>query len=235
MQHDRMHLTPRLRTIMEQVPHGAKLADIGTDHAFIPTALLRQGKIQSAIASDIKSGPLESAARTAQQFGVSDCLTLRLGAGMQTIYPAEADTIVIAGMGGETIAQIIHDSPWALDGNHLLLLQPMTAQPQLRQYLYAHGGQILKETLCMERQRMYTILTVRGGGVKIQKLLSDCCISDALLSDPLAPQYVLKLLQHHQKIYASLESAVHQKPAELILYRETIQVLRTALKKIMKG
>ena len=160
---NRMHLTPRLRTIMAQVPFGARLADIGTDHALIPAALLRRGRIQTAIASDIRQGPLDSAARTARQFGLDGQISLRLGAGMCTIQPQEADTLVIAGMGGETIAQILEDDPWALDGEHLLLLQPMTAQPFLRQYLAAHGGIIEKESLCREGKRMYTVLTVRGG------------------------------------------------------------------------
>ena len=150
MQENRMHLTPRLRTIMQQVPEGARLADIGTDHALIPTALLRRGVIQSAIASDLREGPLDSAARTAKQFEVEHKLSLRLGGGLQTVKPDEADTIVIAGMGGETIAQILADDAWALDGAHLLLLQAMTAQPYLRQYLAAHGGVIQKELLCRE-------------------------------------------------------------------------------------
>ena len=81
MQENRMHLTPRLRTIMQQVPEGARLADIGTDHALIPTALLRRGVIQSAIASDLREGPLDSAARTAKQFEVEHKLSLRLGGG----------------------------------------------------------------------------------------------------------------------------------------------------------
>ena len=83
MQENRMHLTPRLRTIMQQVPEGARLADIGTDHALIPTALLRRGVIQSAIASDLREGPLDSAARTAKQFEVEHKLSLRLGGGLQ--------------------------------------------------------------------------------------------------------------------------------------------------------
>lgn len=93
MQENRMHLTPRLRTIMQQVPEGARLADIGTDHALIPTALLRRGVIQSAIASDLREGPLDSAARTAKQFEVEHKLSLRLGGGLQTVKPDEADTI----------------------------------------------------------------------------------------------------------------------------------------------
>lgn len=229
-----MHLTPRLRTIMAQIPAGARLADIGTDHALIPAALLRRGIIQTAIASDIRQGPLDSAARTAQQFGLDGQISLRLGAGMCTIRPDEADTIVIAGMGGETIAQILEDDRWALDGAYLLLLQPMTAQPFLRQYLAAHGGTIEKESLCREGKRMYTVLTVRGGGRIQEKSLSECCISEALLQDPMALQYITRLLEREQKITVSLESAVHQKPEELALHRENVQVLQAARNRLGK-
>lgn len=229
MQENRMHLTPRLRTIMQQVPEGARLADIGTDHALIPTALLRRGVIQSAIASDLREGPLDSAARTAKQFEVEHKLSLRLGGGLQTVKPDEADTIVIAGMGGETIAQILADDAWALDGAHLLLLQAMTAQPYLRQYLAAHGGVIQKESLCREGQRIYTVMTVVGGGKREQKKLSACCISDALLRDPMAEEYIQKLLHREQKIVHSLETAKHQKPEELHMHREMIAVLSQAL------
>lgn len=229
MQENRMHLTPRLRTIMQQVPEGARLADIGTDHALIPTALLRRGVIQSAIASDLREGPLDSAARTAKQFEVEHKLSLRLGGGLQTVKPDEADTIVIAGMGGETIAQILADDAWALDGAHLLLLQAMTAQPYLRQYLAAHGGVIQKESLCREGQRIYTVMTVVGGGKREQKKLSACCISDALLRDPMAEEYIHKLLHREQKIVHSLETAKHQKPEELHMHREMIAVLSQAL------
>ena len=234
MQDNRMHLTPRLRTIMEQVPQGARLADVGTDHALIPAALLRRKRIASAIASDIRTGPLESAARTAEQFGFESEISLRLGAGLCTVKPEEADTIVIAGMGGETIAQILEDDPWALDGDHLLLLQAMTAQAQLRQYLAAHGGIIQKETLCREGKRMYTVMTVRGGGDYAEKSLSDCCISDALLCDPLAADYLARLLSREQKICASLEAAQHQKPDELALHRGNVRVLSDALNQLEK-
>lgn len=234
MQENRMHLTPRLRTIMQQVPEGAKLADIGTDHALIPTALLRRGVIQHAIASDLREGPLDSAARTAKQFRVEDRLSLRLGGGMQTIQPEEADTIVIAGMGGETIAQILTDDPWALDGKHLLLLQAMTAQPYLRQYLAAHGGIIQKESLCREGQRIYTVMTVVGGGQSEQKSLAACCISDALLKEDMAEDYMQKLLHREQNIVYSLETAKHQKPEELQMHREMTAVLSRALQSLGK-
>lgn len=230
-----MHLTARLRTIMEQVPQGAHLADIGTDHALIPAALLRRGKISSAIASDIRSGPLESAARTAKQFDLTDKISLRLGAGLEKVSPEEADTIIIAGMGGETIVQILTDDAWGLAGDHLLLLQPMTAKAELRQFLAAHGAVIEKEVLCEEGQRMYTVICARGGGNAVHKSLSSCCISDAMCSDPLAAKYIHKLLTREQKICLALEHAKQQKPEELQLHRENVQVLERALMQIEKS
>ena len=234
MRDNRMHLTPRLRAIMEQVPQGARLADIGTDHALIPAALLRRQRIESAIASDIRRGPLESAARTVRQFGLEDRLSLRLGAGLSTVRPEEADTIVIAGMGGETIAQILEDAPWALAGAHLLLLHAMTAQAERREYLAAHGGVILAETLCREGARLYTVMTVRGGGRTEQKELAACCLSDALLRDPLAEQYLRRNLSREQSICAALRAAQHQKPDELALHCGNVQVLSRALEELEK-
>ncbi|MGN1015203.1 MAG: tRNA (adenine(22)-N(1))-methyltransferase [Butyricicoccus sp.] len=232
---NRMHLTPRLRTILELVPEGACLADIGTDHALIPVALLRRGRIARAIASDIGKGPLDSAARTARQFGVSDAVSLRLGAGLQTVKPEEADTIVIAGMGGETIIGILRDDPWALDGEHLLLLQAMTGQVELRQYLYAQGGVIEREVVCREGRRMYSVMAVRGGAQPKERPLAECCVSEALCRDKLAADYVMQKLAREEKICAALESAQKQKPEELALHRGYAQTLRAALEQMTEG
>ena len=232
---NRMHLTPRLRAILELVPDGARLADIGTDHALIPVALLRRGTITGAIASDIGEGPLESAARTARQFGVSGAVSLRLGAGLRTVQPQEADTIVIAGMGGETIIGILREDPWALDGIHLLLLQAMTGQAELRQYLYAQGGAIEQEVICREGRRMYSVMAVRGGGERKDRPLAECCVSEALCRDKLAADYLGQKLTREQTICAALESAQKQKPEELALHRGYARTLRAALERIAEG
>lgn len=228
----RMHLTPRLRTIMEMVPQGVRLADIGTDHALLPVALLRREKIASAIASDIGQGPLESARRTARQFGYEDHVSLRLGPGLTTVQPKEADTIVIAGMGGETIIGILQHDPWVLDGEHLLLLQAMTGQAELRQYLAAQGGMIAQETICREGRRYYTILAVRGGGQLVEQSLAESVISKPLCDDPLAEEYLTVRLRKEREICAALESANKPRPEELKRCRGTIGVLEQALQRI---
>lgn len=230
---ERMHLTPRLRAIMDMVPQGARLADIGTDHALIPAALLRRNRISRAIASDLRRGPLESAERTLRQFGLYDeRVSLRLGAGLQTVKPDEADVIVIAGMGGETICEILEADSWAMDGSCLLLMQAMTGRAELRQYLSANGVMIEQERVCREGKRYYTVIAARGGAEKRELPLSECCVSSALLTDELAEEYISTRLAHERKIISALTSASKQKPEELELHRGFERSYLAALEQI---
>ena len=119
-----MILTPRLACMAALVPQNARLADIGTDHGKLPISLLLDGHIASAIGSDIRSGPLAHAERNAKEHNVS--LSLRLAPGLEGVRAEECDTVTIAGMGGQTIAEILTAAPWTAQGDHLLLLQPMT-------------------------------------------------------------------------------------------------------------
>lgn len=157
-----MELTPRLETIARQVPQGAILADVGTDHALLPVWLLLEGRISRAIASDLREGPLSRAKETVEQHGVADRVSLRLCDGLSGIQAGEADVVAIAGMGGETIAAILEQAPWTKE-HTLLLLQPMTSFQDLRKWLFDHGYTVEQESICQEGSRMYTILTVRGG------------------------------------------------------------------------
>lgn len=94
---------------------GGRLADIGTDHGYLPVWLLQEGRIPSAIASDVGAEPLEHARRTAEEYETQG-LDFRLCDGLSGIEPEETDTVVIAGMGGETIRDILRAAPWAADG-----------------------------------------------------------------------------------------------------------------------
>lgn len=156
-----MELTPRLRAIADQVPKGAKLADVGTDHGYLPVWLILNGVIDRAVAADLRQGPLERARQTAARYGVEGKLSFRLCDGLAGVAPEEADVAVIAGMGGDTIAAILAAAPWTREKT--LLLQPMTAQPELRGWLCAHGYAIQRERAAREGQRMYCIITATGG------------------------------------------------------------------------
>lgn len=155
-----LRLQPRLQCIADRVPRGARLADVGTDHGYLPVYLLQRRRISGAIASDINAAPLEHARRTAEEYGVT--LDLRLCAGLDAIAPGEADTVVIAGMGGETIISILQNAAWDWRGV-TLLLQPMTKAELLRRWLPEHGLRIAAERLVRDKGVIYAVMTVEAG------------------------------------------------------------------------
>ena len=159
-----MELTPRLRTLADLVPQDARLADVGTDHAYLPVWLLLQGRISRAIAADLREGPLNRARETARQYQVEDKVSFRLCDGLSLVDREEVDVISIAGMGGETIAAILQAAPWARE--KLLLLQPMTSFPDLRLWLQQHAYAIQKERIVREGERLYTVWAVTAGAME---------------------------------------------------------------------
>lgn len=156
-----LQLQPRLRLLADMVPQGARLADIGTDHGYLPVWLMQQGRITSAIAADIGPEPLAHARRTAEEYGTA--LDLRLCDGLRGIAAHEADTVVIAGMGGETIIQILTDSPWPRDSGCTLLLQPQTKVELLRRWLSENGYACRDERLVWDKGKLYVVLQMAAG------------------------------------------------------------------------
>ena len=156
-------LQPRLRCIAETVPDGARLVDVGTDHGYLPVWLLREGRIPCAIASDINRGPLEHARRTAEAYGVAARMDFRLCAGLDGVAPDEADAVVIAGMGAETIVSILSAAPWLRESGAMLLLQPMTKAEVLRRWLTENGFRIASERLVEDKGTIYAVLRAEAG------------------------------------------------------------------------
>ena len=200
---ENIELTPRLKLLADRVPQDSKFADIGTDHGHLPLYLLREQRIGQAIATDIRSGPLEHARANATFHGYTDQIRFVLAGGLEGVRPEDCDTIAIAGMGGETISEILQAAPWTRDGEHLLLLQPMTSVYELRQWLWANKYQIVEEAVCAEGKRHYVVLSVRGAsiGSAVRKPLSECCFSDALLQAEGAVVYLQHLLLREQRAY----------------------------------
>ncbi len=156
-----LDLSPRLAALADQVPQGALLADVGTDHAYLPTWLLKTGKIQRAVASDINQGPLDRGKETARIYGVEDQISFQRCDGLAGLRAGEVDTVVIAGMGGDLIARILDQAPWTR--SVCLLLQPMSSQEDLRRWLIKNDYWIQKEILVREEEKFYNILIVTGG------------------------------------------------------------------------
>lgn len=158
-----MKLSNRLRAIADWVPEGARFADIGTDHGYLPVWLLKNRIVPFAIAADLRESPLNTAIQTAKRYGVEDKVSFRLCDGLVGINPDEVDTVSIAGMGGETIAGILSAALWTRDKNIQLLLQPQSAFYDLRSFLYENGFRVIREKIIREGNRLYTVLEVRAG------------------------------------------------------------------------
>jgi len=161
---DAIQLSPRLAKIKELVPKNCCTADIGTDHAYIPISLVKEGIAECAIASDIKKGPLLRAKANIQRCGLSDKIEMRLGAGLSTLKQNEAEVIIIAGMGGILISEILEKSKDVAKGAKLLILQPMTAVLELREYLVENGYFVESEYLEAEEEKIYNIIAAKPNG-----------------------------------------------------------------------
>ncbi len=151
----------RLLCVASMVRKGALLADIGTDHAYLPTYLMKQDAISLAIAADIGEGPAASARRTVQEAGFADVIDVRVCDGLSAIAPDEVSDIVIAGMGGETIIHILEEAPWVKSTIYRLILQPMTKTVELREWLFRNGFVIDEERVVVDGGHIYNVLSVR--------------------------------------------------------------------------
>lgn len=149
-------LGERLSLCASMVRLGAALADIGTDHAYLPVWLAKQGLISKAIAADVRVGPLRRAMANIRRYQVEDTVSARLSDGLDAIFPWEADDIVVAGMGGETMIEILSGAPWLKEADKRLILQPMTSAESLRVYLAEQGFSVLREQAVQEDGRVYS-------------------------------------------------------------------------------
>lgn len=228
---ENLNLTPRLQAIADRVPQGARLADVGTDHGHLPLWLLRENRLACAVASDIRPGPLAHAQENARLHGLADRVRFVLAPGLDGIAADDCDTVSIAGMGGETMIEILSAAPWTGDGSHRLLLQPMTMLPQLRQWLWAQGYRIMEETVCTEGRRRYLVWTVYGGGKPQQKPFSACVLSDALLRAPGAADYLAYLLHKETRALYGMQQG--RGTTELLeTQRAVVSQIQTALEEL---
>lgn len=196
-----LELTPRLRLLADWVPPGARIADVGTDHAYLPVWLRLHGRVAFAIACDLREGPLARARETGRIWG-AEGVDYRLGNGLAVVSPEEADTVVIAGMGGENIASILARAPWTADGAHTLLLQPQTRAEALRAFLAENGYAIRREALVEDRGTLYPVLEAGGGEMALT--LGQLHGGAALLHDPLADRYIIQKIIRLQTAAAGI-------------------------------
>ena len=154
-------LDKRLSAVAALVRRGSAVADIGTDHAYLPVYLVQSGAVSRAVAADLREGPLAAARAHIAAAGLSDVIDARLGDGLLPLAPGEVDDIVIAGMGGDTVAAILSACGWIKDARYRLILQPMTHPERTRAWLLQNGFVISDETPVWEGRRFYHIMAAQ--------------------------------------------------------------------------
>lgn len=160
-----MQISERLKTVASFVTEGMRVADIGTDHAYVPIYLIKSGKIPFALAMDIGEGPLQRARDHILEQGLEKQIETRLSDGCSAFRKGEAESVVIAGLGGELMIQILKEGREVLSEVSEFILSPHSEIHKVRRFLMAQGFSILKETMLYEEGIYYTVIrAVYGTG-----------------------------------------------------------------------
>jgi len=234
MNYELIKLTPRLHAIAELIPRGKSIADIGTDHAYIPAYLALSGISAKIIAADILPGPLKSAEATVAKYNRGNAVSVRQSDGLQAFSAGEVDVFIIAGMGGVLISEILAKSPKAAKRAELLILQPMTAQDKLRKFLYDSGYKITAETLAKEGSKIYNILCCVAGEetacpaeyFHIGARLIERRPPDGL-RPPLFEEYIAKLTAKFERKLKGLQSGKTARDGEIAEAARVLEILRS--------
>ena len=156
-------LSQRLQAIADLVPTGAKVADIGTDHGFLPCYLVQSGKAELVIACDVNAQPLALAQKNITDYNVGDKVSTRLGNGLAVLKPGEVDTVTIAGMGGALMIDILDASPMVVDRLKRIVLQPNVGAEAVRIWAEKNRWQIVAEDLIRENDIFSVIIVLEQG------------------------------------------------------------------------
>ncbi|OZI11375.1 tRNA (adenine(22)-N(1))-methyltransferase TrmK [Bacillaceae bacterium SAS-127] len=156
-------LSKRLTTVANQIPNQSTLADIGSDHAYLPCYAVKTGIVTKAVAGEVVEGPFQAAKQQVQEAELEQRIDVRKGNGLEVIAPGEVECITIAGMGGTLIASILEDGKAKLEGVKRLVLQPNVSAINIRQWLLANEWQLIAEMIMEEDGKIYEVLTAEQG------------------------------------------------------------------------
>ncbi|GAB6138311.1 tRNA (adenine(22)-N(1))-methyltransferase [Halanaerobaculum tunisiense] len=222
-----MNLSPRLKKIVSVLELPTSLSDIGTDHAYLPIYLARNTECTKLIASDCNRQPYQAAIDHVREADVADKVDVRLGYGLSVLDKYEVNTAVIAGMGGQTIRQILAEDYDLAHSLKRIILQPMVGAGALRKWLVENKFEIINEALVADDDRFYQIIVVTPGAMELKDdfLLE---IGPKLLEteDPLLDNYLTDLEEKWQTIKSDITTEAPQHPK--------IERLETKLRRIQE-
>ena len=228
-------LSDRLGKIAEMVIPGKAMADVGTDHGYIPISLLEQNKVPFAILCDINAGPLEIAKRNIESASIpEDAYCLRLGSGLEPLINSEVTTVVIAGMGGELIEDILSFDIDKSKSFSRFILQPRTHANELRHYLSVNSFEIKDYALVKEKERICEIIAAEpaaNGNLKEDiSLISDFLINKG---DPLLREFVDYKIRTADAVLENLSNSGSQESEALSsVWRSILSELKEVRKNI---
>ena len=197
----KLPISDRLLACCAFVNPGDRIADVGCDHGYLSIHLLTNGIAASAIASDLREGPLQSARDNAAKFGVREKIEFCLSDGVQNI-PRDFNTLVCAGMGAHTMISILESAPWLRDSRYRMILQCQIKTPMLRQYLTEHGWYIQQEAVLRDGKFLYTVMEVVFDP-KLPRLTPGQCYISPVLSGEDVAEYRHWVLKDLEKIVTS--------------------------------
>ena len=213
-----INLSDRLKKIADEIEAGETVADIGTDHGFLPIYLWENGKSPKVIMTDVSAGSLEKAHQNCTELHPDVHFDLRLGSGLEVIEPAEVDSVVLAGMGGILMSEILGADIEKARSYKKLILQPRTDVGKLRFWLYDNGFKIINEGLVRERKFICEILTVIPREIAITRQMNGDDIEYEFphslvdYGEPLLGEYLEKKKAVEEKILANMQKAREQDP-----------------------
>lgn len=210
------HLDARLSAAAHFVRPGHTAADIGCDHGKLSAFLAGSGRCPRIIACDLRPGPLQKARAACAPW--ADRIDLRLGDGLSVLQPDEADDLVIAGMGAETIAQILAAAPWVFDARYNLVLVPTTKHTVLRRWLAQNGFALTGETLCTAAGRWYAVMNARYTGEK-RDPPGLWCLCGTLRGQPGVDQYRAAQLVKMKKYRRGLEPGPQAQAVDELIHQ----------------
>ncbi|MHA3066180.1 tRNA (adenine(22)-N(1))-methyltransferase [Lacticaseibacillus saniviri] len=226
-------LSKRLKAIADQVGQGERLADIGTDHAYIPIALVENGTIDYALASDIGEGPIAIATANIEAAGLADKIVVRQADGLQGIKESDAiSTVIIAGMGGQLMIDILEAGMSHLDGTETLILQPNRDTFEVRQWLNQHEFGIIAEQILEDDGHVYEMMV--AGRTKPEVPYTDADLHfGPMLRKERSPLFLEQLERQAEKTEAVLSglseanlvplTKIREQEALLALIKEELQ------------